>query len=187
MMEIVTYPDPVLMTQCRTITEEEIVADMVDGMKLTKIIAEMGDLLRSTANGVGLAAPQVGLPIRLFIVDLNREESPMVLINPAISNPRGTKEGIKEGCLSLPGIEVLVNRPPKVMVSGRTYVNGKVSPIEFEADGIMARVCQHELDHINGFLIVHKTGMIGTRQVAKQMEQLEREYAFRIRNRVKKA
>jgi len=98
------------------------------------------------ALGVGLAAPQVGVSKRVIIVDL--EDEVFELINPEIVSSEGTQVD-SEGCLSIPGIKGKVSRSEKVVVTG---LNREGEMIEIEAEGLLARIFQHEIDHLNGVL-----------------------------------
>jgi len=98
------------------------------------------------AQGVGLAAPQVGKNVRLFIVDIG--DDPIVMINPVITKMSG-KETCDEGCLSLPGLTEKVERATKI-VAEATDIDG--SEYEIEAEGLLARAIQHEFDHLEGKL-----------------------------------
>jgi len=98
--------------------------------------------------GIGLAAPQIGILKNLVVADIG--EGPVRLANPVILEAKG-KEKIEEGCLSIPGISVIINRPRKIIVSG---LNEEGKTIEFKAQGLLARVLQHEIDHLNGKLII---------------------------------
>jgi peptide deformylase len=142
-MQIKTYPDPVLRKVCKPIEtiHDEMVAlcdDMVETMRL--------------AQGAGLAANQVGVSIRLIVLDprTKKNDKPIVLINPVITE-QNSEEITEEGCLSLPKFYEYVKRAKRVFVTG---INIKGEPFEMECDGFMARAVQHELDHLNGVLLI---------------------------------
>ena len=117
----------------------------------SRLIAEMIRVCRKS-HGIGLAAPQVGLNIRLVIINLEAYGvKPFPLINPEITKTSANKVEAEEGCLSIPGIYGVIKRPEKVDVRAQTP-EGKT--IEFKADGLLARVAQHEVDHINGVLFI---------------------------------
>lgn len=133
--------DEVLTKKCREIKEvtpriRELIEDMIETMY--------------EANGVGLAAPQVGILKRLVVIDIG--EGPIVLINPVILETDGTQTG-EEGCLSLPGKSGVVTRPNYVKV--RAYDENMQ---EFEAEGteLLARAFCHEIDHLDGHMYVEK-------------------------------
>ena len=143
-IEIRTIPDPVLRKVAKPIknvTGEilRLSEDMIETMKLS--------------NGAGLAANQVGLPIRLITLDehLNKQENRhIVLINPVIVES-DSEETAEEGCLSVPKFYEYVKRARKVLARG---VNLKGETIEIECEGQLARAIQHEIDHLNGILFI---------------------------------
>lgn len=116
------------------------------------------DMLRSmyAARGIGLAAPQVGVPKQLLVIDLDIEEAatpPIVLINPEISAAGASLNTYEEGCLSIPGVYLEVLRPSEVEVSFR---DEQGRPRRLRADGLLARCIQHEMDHLQGVLFVDR-------------------------------
>ncbi|HEY9084194.1 MAG TPA: peptide deformylase [Vicingaceae bacterium] len=153
-LPIVAYGDPVLRKET-----EEIDANYPD---LKQLIADMFETMYHS-KGVGLAAPQIGLPIRLFIVDaagFNEDgEAPelegfkRVFINPIIIEEKGKEWKFEEGCLSIPGIREEVARKPELTIE---YYNENFELVEEKLDGLGARVVQHEYDHIEGILFVDK-------------------------------
>lgn len=142
--KIRTLGDPVLQKVSKPITEvnekiKELAYDMLDTMY--------------TANGVGLAAPQVGVLKRIVVIDVSPEgNKPIVLINPEIIAMSGTQSG-EEGCLSVPGKSGCVTRPNEVTVRG---YNLKMQPIELTGDELLARALCHEIDHLDGIVYVEK-------------------------------
>lgn len=161
-LPIVAYGDPVLRKKA-----EEIGEDYPD---LQKLIEDMFDTMYA-AKGVGLAAPQVGLPIRLFIVDASPfaeagedddddddideacADFKRVFINPVIFEETGEEWGFEEGCLSIPNIREEVKRKSNLKIE---YYDEKWDLYEEELDGILARIIQHEYDHIEGVLFTDK-------------------------------
>lgn len=133
-MDLVTYPNPVLRMPTSQVSP---------GTDLTKIIAEMRAVMQIN-GGIGIAAPQVGLSLDLFIAQ------DKVYINAVLSNLRG-RCGRVEACLSIPGIRYLVMRPEQITV--KAY-NDKWELVEFEAEGLAARVICHESDHCRGVLFI---------------------------------
>lgn len=116
------------------------------------------DMLRSmyTAQGIGLAAPQVGIHKQLLVIDLDLEEAatpPLVLINPEITAFGSSLNTYEEGCLSIPKVYLNVVRPSIVEVSYRDELG---RPRRIKADGLLARCIQHEMDHLNGVLFVDR-------------------------------
>lgn len=117
-----------------------------------KILVLLDDMVETMydANGVGLAAPQIGILRRIVVIDIG--EGPMKLINPEITFTEGEEEDL-EGCLSVPGYNGLVKRPEKLICK---YTNENNENIELEAEGFLARAICHELDHLDGILYTDK-------------------------------
>lgn len=116
------------------------------------------DMLRSmySAKGIGLAGPQVGVKKRILVIDLDIENptsSPLVIINPEIISASASIDTYEEGCLSIPGVYLDVVRPTTIKVSFRDEMG---RPKKMNADGLMARCIQHEIDHLNGVLFVDR-------------------------------
>ncbi|MGO4386578.1 peptide deformylase [Microvirga sp. 2YAF29] len=125
--------------------------------EITKEIRQLADDMLETmydAPGVGLAAIQIGLPIRMVTMDVSKsddERQPMVLINPEITWTSDEKRVYEEGCLSIPEYYEEVERPDRVRFR---YMNLKGESLEQEADGLLATCVQHEIDHLNGVLFI---------------------------------
>lgn len=137
--EIREYPDPVLREKCcqvEEITDKE--RDLFEQMLL----------MMRRFKGIGLAAPQVGISRNLIVADLG--DNPLCLANPVLLKIQGS-EIAEEGCLSIPGAKIAVDRPAEVIVGG---LNEKGKSVVIEARGLLARVFQHELDHLEGKLII---------------------------------
>ncbi len=116
------------------------------------------DMLRSmySAKGIGLAAPQVGVHKQLLVIDLDLENPanpPLILINPEIVSSSASLETYEEGCLSIPEVYMDVIRPASIKLSFRDEMG---RPKKMNADGLMARCIQHEIDHLNGVLFVDR-------------------------------
>ena len=135
--------DPVLRQRSDEVTE-------IDG-RLAKLCDDMLDTMYD-APGVGLAAPQVGVQKRFFVYDLGAGDGGQVLINPVVTETSGEWE-FHEGCLSVPGLSFDIVRPKQIHVSGLDLDGNEVS---FEADEFFARVVQHELDHLDGVLLLER-------------------------------
>ncbi len=136
--------DPILEKVCKP------VAAVTD--KTRELIDDMLDTMYD-ANGVGLAAPQIGILKRIFVIDVSEEgNEPMVFINPKIIKTSGSQTG-DEGCLSIPGKTATVTRPDHVVV--RAY-DEEMKEFELEGDGLLARAIMHENDHLDGHLYVEK-------------------------------
>ncbi len=129
------------------------IEDLTD--EIIKLARKM-EITMKMANGIGLAAPQVGRSMRLFVVDteyLEISKRPMVFVNPVIVERVGESE-FEEGCLSIPGLYANVIRPEKIVVRTLLLRRKKLVERELEADGLFARVIQHELDHLDGVLFI---------------------------------
>lgn len=133
--------DPVLRTRADEVTDiDDRLARLCDEMLTTMY----------EAPGIGLAAPQVGVRKRFFVYDVG--DGPAVLINPVIEDSDGEWE-FDEGCLSVPGVSWEIVRPKEIHVTGYDLDGNEVS---FEADEVMARLVQHELDHLDGVLLLDR-------------------------------
>lgn len=144
LLDICIYPDPVLREKARPI-------DAVDGA-VRQLIDDMAETMYN-APGIGLAANQVGRPVRLILVDLQREEDPhglIVLANPEIVQAEG-RVVWEEGCLSVPEFFAEVNRYATVVVRG---LNADGRPVQIHAEGLLAVALQHEIDHLDGRLFI---------------------------------
>jgi peptide deformylase len=142
--QIRQYPDPALRMKAREVTEfDEFLMQLVERM-----LQLMGD-----AQGVGLAATQVGILQRLFVFD-HEEQGLQAVVNPRLVDPSDEKETEEEGCLSLEGVRVPVERSTKVTIEG---VDPSGEAVRYELEGLGARVVQHELDHLDGVLIIDRT------------------------------
>jgi len=139
--------------------------------RLSILIGDMLDTMYE-AEGVGLAAPQVGILRRLVVIDVSAEaDSPIVLINPRIVETRGEQTG-QEGCLSVPGKVGIVTRPEYAKVEA---LNQDMQPIIVEGEGLLARALCHEIDHLDGTLYVEKVEgkLMTNEEFAKYMSELE--------------
>jgi peptide deformylase len=143
--QIRQYPDPVLRMQARDV--ESFDDD------LRRLAERMTNLMRD-ASGVGLAATQVGIIRRLFIFQPDPDEDPIAVVNPVLVEASEEKVVDDEGCLSLVGVQMPVERPVSVKLEGRDLEGGELS---FELSDHPARVVQHELDHLDGVLILDRT------------------------------
>ncbi len=127
------------------------VADVDDGVR--RLIRDMFDTMYHN-EGIGLAAPQVGVSQRILVVDVdNEDESRHVhaLVNPVIIESSKDRDKATEGCLSMPGMEEQVTRPARVVVEA---LSPEGAPVRIEADGMLARALQHEVDHLDGVLFL---------------------------------
>ena len=164
-LKIAKLGHPVLLKKTNEISN-------LNDIDLKKIIYDMSETMID-ANGIGLAAPQVHLSHRLFIYrnpDIEEEEKIKVsiLINPQIEKISDDTEDDWEGCLSIPGMSGLVRRSKKIKYSGFDLTGAKVSG---EADGLHARVIQHEFDHLNGILY---TSRLADKRAFGYSEEIEK-------------
>jgi peptide deformylase len=151
------YGDPVLRQAAapvREITPE-----------IKRVIADMTETMWHQV-GIGLAAPQVGLPHRILVMD-DGKGGAQALLNPVIESRSGTVRE-EEGCLSLPGIFAEVERSKSITVSALD-VEGK--PVSFEASGLKARVVQHELDHLDGILFIDRLPPVTRDRIKKKIQK----------------
>ena len=152
--EIITVPDKILRGKARKVTSF--------GAELQTLIDDMVETMR-VAPGVGLAAPQVNEPLRVIVVEFNEsedEETPpklYMVVNPKITRFSSDQDFGTEGCLSLPGIVGDVERPISVTVKG---VNRRGQPFNIKASGWLARIFQHEVDHLDGVLFVDRADKV---------------------------
>lgn len=149
-LEIKKYPDTVL-------TERAISVDSLDE-RHQRLIDDMIETMYA-APGIGLAAPQVGVSERIIVIDISKvdeESSLIVLINPEIVLKEGLIES-EEGCLSVPGITLSIERAERVIVRGLDRF-GK--PVEVGGQGLLSRALQHEIDHLNGILILNRISFL---------------------------
>jgi len=165
-LDIVTYPEPFLMNPTRSV-------DNIDG-QLQILIESMGATMYQ-APGIGLAAIQVGIDKSLLVYDIApREEgrSLNVLINPKIITQEGEIISEDEGCLSVPDFRADVKRAARILVEA---VDRDGNPQRIEAEGLLAIVLQHEIDHLNGTLFIDRISSLKRqmykRRIAKSMKQ----------------
>ena len=157
--QIRQYPDPALRIRAGEVDEiDETVADLVE--RMTRLMQE--------ARGVGLAAPQVGVLRRVLVYQTDDEEPVRALVNPHLVASSEEEETLDEGCLSLGAASVVVpvSRPATVTVEATTPEGEAVT---VEADGLEARVIQHELDHLDGVLILDRTSQDERRGALAQL------------------
>jgi peptide deformylase len=179
--DIVIYGDPVLRTKGKRIEEID-----------DEIRALAGDMLETMydANGVGLAAQQVGKALQLTVIDVSDAESrpsqmwiageevdpkhhmPLILVNPELQLSEESVVGT-EGCLSFPEITAEIPRPGKVKVNAQDLQGNR---IEFEAAGLLSRALQHEMDHLNGILFIDRMSSAAKASLAGKLKRLAAEH-----------
>lgn len=122
------------------------------------------------AEGIGLAGPQVGISRRIIVVDVHEDEHPpFALVNPRVVEAAKATEKSEEGCLSIPGVSGLVERPTRVVVEGLDE-NG--AAVRIEADGLLGRCLQHEIDHLDGVLFIDRLSPLKRDMVLKKYRSL---------------
>jgi peptide deformylase len=176
-LPIIAYGNPVLKKKAKDITKEY--------PKLDELIKNLWETMYG-AHGVGLAAPQVGLPIRLFVIDpspfsddeeLREEERKQLaglkklFINPVITEERGDEWAFSEGCLSIPDVREDVFRQPDITIE---YVDEDFKPHTETYTGIAARVIQHEYDHIEGILFTDKLSSLKKRLIKGKLNNISK-------------
>ena len=156
-LDIRMFGDPVLKTRASPV-------ESFDG-SLSNLAEDMLATMREH-EGVGLAANQVGRLKRILVAAL--EEDEFVLVNPVVEEAAETTERELEGCLSIPGIQVEVERPTAITVSGQ---DASGSPLKMEASGLLARILQHEIDHLDGVLILDRTDRESRKAAMREMRE----------------
>ena len=187
-LEIVQYGDPVLRAKGKRIEKiddriRELAQNMIETMH--------------AANGVGLAAQQVGEPIQLTVLDVSQVEDrptqmrlngedvdpatamPLVLVNPQVEL-RGESESGTEGCLSFPEITGEIDRATSIRVQAQN-LNG--DPVEIEVSGFLARAIQHEVDHLNGILFIDRMSSAAKTSLASRLKRLQKETQRGLKHR----
>ena len=180
LLEIVKYGKPVLRAK-------GVPAQKGDP-KFEKLAADMLETMEN-ANGVGLAAQQIGIPVQLAVIDVRDVEDrpstmeiggeqipledhmPLILLNPALELGEEQESGL-EGCLSFPEVTGEIMRSIRVKVKAQ-HLNG--SPVQFEATGLLARALQHEVDHLNGILFIDRMNAAQKAAIAGKLKRLQKE------------
>ena len=160
-MEIITYGNEILASEAEPVRVIDKAA-----MKLAADLVET----MIAGKGIGLAAPQVGVSKRLFVVQI-ADDIPRVFFNPKIVQASEDTGKFEEGCLSLPGIYADVTRPSAIRVHA---INEKGKPFTLDAEGLLARVIQHELDHLFGIMFVDRLTEFKRKRILKAWEEKTR-------------
>ena len=176
-LPIVAYGDPVLKKKATAITQ--------DYPEFDKLLENMFETMYN-AYGVGLAAPQIGLPIRLFLVDTSPfsedqdlteaeqkelKDFKRVFINPIITSEEGKEWAFNEGCLSIPDVREDVYRKPTITIE---YLDENFKPHSHSFSGLIARVIQHEYDHIEGILFTDKLSSLKKRLIKGKLTNISK-------------
>jgi peptide deformylase len=164
LLEIRTYPDPVLREECQPVTEFD---------EALRVLAENMAETMYANDGIGLAAPQVGLTRSFLVVDSaspeERGKEVLALANPRITDSEGTIE-FEEGCLSLPELTVPTTRKARVTVAAQDLEG---NDIEIVAEGLLAIVLQHEIDHLHGRLLVDYVSPLRRASVVRKLKKIK--------------
>ncbi len=170
MLQVINYPHPTLRHRSKALRRVD--------QQLCRWIAEMFQLMYEH-QGVGLAANQVDLPYRLFVMnptgDPEQKDQELAVLNPVLSRHRGSQED-EEGCLSIPEVRAPVVRAAKVVLDG-FGLDGR--PIHLQLEGFAARVAQHECDHLDGVLFIDRLAPTVLAEVKPALEELELEFRSR--------
>ena len=160
-MDIVTYGNEILAGEAEPVRVIDKAA--------AKLAADLLETMHA-GKGIGLAAPQVGISKRLFVVQLT-DDVPYVFFNPKIVQVSEETEKFEEGCMSLPGIYADVTRPAAIRVHAW---NEKGKPFTLDAEGLLARVIQHELDHLFGVMFIDRLTELKRKRILKAWEEKTR-------------
>lgn len=164
--DIIVYPNPVLRMVSEEVTEideetHELIKDMFEAM--------------DEENGIGLAAPQLGVLKRIMVVSIKENNfDRLAIVNPVISFFSEETVIMEEGCLSVPGINMDVRRPVKIILRGLTR-SGRL--VEIDASGLLARVIQHEFDHLDGVLFIDRLRDKDKKAVEADLLILSKQYS----------
>ncbi len=168
LLKVHTYPDPILRKKCSPV--EEITDD------IRVLLSDMADTMYN-APGIGLAAPQVGVSKRLIVVDAGDDETTGIkgslykLVNPEITESEGSAESF-EGCLCLPTIQNTVKRAERILLKA---LDQDGNSVEVEAQGLLAYCFQHEIDHLNGILIIDNLSRLKKEMIKAKLKKMKRE------------
>lgn len=165
-LRIVHYPEPVLLAVGKPVGEDEF------GGEFESLVSEMFETMRF-AGGVGLAAPQVGISKRFFVMDVPDDEgcsNPLTMVNPEIITVEGEQVG-EEGCLSFPGLFQTVKREMRVIVSAQ---NVKGERIEHDLTDLAARCVLHETDHCDGIVFLDRMTALKREMAKRKIKRLQK-------------
>ena len=162
-LEVLKFPDPRLRIKAKPVTE-------VDD-KIRSIVDDMFDTMYDS-RGIGLAAVQVNIPLRIIVIDVSTErDTPQVLINPSYEVLDEDLQEFEEGCLSVPGFFESIKRPRKILVKALDQIG---EPFEMTATGVDAVCIQHELDHLEGKLFVDFLSSMKRNGIRKKLQKQQR-------------
>ena len=167
--EIVLLGDPILRERAAEVD--------AFGGEIPGLVAEMF-VTMAAAEGAGLAAPQIGVGRRVIVVDVpagegeGEEGTRLALVNPVVVETGRAKARESEGCLSVPGVHEVVSRPDRIVVEG---VDPEGAPLRVEASGLLSRVLQHEVDHLDGVLFFDRISPLKRRMLLRKYRKLRAE------------
>ncbi|MDR8392262.1 peptide deformylase [Aliifodinibius sp. S!AR15-10] len=171
-LPIVTYDDDVLRTKTKPVKK--------NSEELQNLIDDMFETMYN-ADGVGLAAPQVGQLVRVFVADADpmiddadqsaKKYGPLTMINPEIAETSEAEVEMEEGCLSIPGVNAAVKRPEKIKVR---YLDRDFNQQELDLDGWLSRVVQHEKDHLDGVLFLEYLSYFKQKMLSSKLNEIEK-------------
>ena len=170
-LEVVNYGNPILRKRCKQVTDFSRLSDFIDDMFDTMYEEE----------GIGLAANQVGVDLNLFIIDISHtddNEYPRIFINGEITSSKG-ESIFSEGCLSIPEVALEVTRPEVISFKYQD-INEKWHEEEF--DGLLARAIQHEIDHLNGVLIIDLVSEMQRLKVNKEVKRIKNDSIVKLKS-----
>ena len=164
-LRIIFYPDPRLKKVSAPVETFD------DNLKA--LAGRMLELMRAN-RGVGLAAPQVGVNLRMFVMNPTGEPADdRVYVNPVLTEAEGSEEA-EEGCLSLPGIHINVDRSKRMRLQAKDLES---NPVDLTETGYVARIWQHEFDHLNGIMLTNHMGTVAKMTNRRVLKELEENYA----------
>ena len=169
-LEVVNYGNPILRKKCSKVTNFSKLSDLIDDMFDTMYEEE----------GIGLAANQVGIDLNLFVIDISHtddNEFPRIFINGEITSSRG-ESVFSEGCLSIPEVALEVNRPENILFK---YQDIHEKWREEEFNGLLARAIQHEIDHLNGVLIIDLVSEMQRLKVNKEVKKIKNDSIIKLK------
>jgi len=165
-LKILEFPDPRLRTVAKPVTTVD--------ETIKRLIADMFDTMKD-AQGIGLAASQVDIHLRVIVMNLGEDDvGPRVFINPEIETLDDSIDPYEEGCLSVPGFYEKVDRPAHVMIRA---LDGEGNAFEEEAQGLLAVCIQHEIDHLEGKLFVDYLSPFKRQRIRTKLEKIHRQNA----------
>lgn len=166
-LSLVHYPDPVLRRRCHPVEQFDAA--------LSALAARMFEIMRAE-RGVGLAAPQIGLPVQVFVCNATGQpQDDMICVNPTLHDAEGAAEA-DEGCLSIPGVTVPMRRAVRITLRA---LDARGRPFQCVGEDLLARVWQHEYDHLIGRLIIDAMDAAVRLENRRAIRQLEDNYAKR--------